>query len=538
MTLTEVDPRWIRGEVDRIAVAEGCYFDEDAAALVCDFVETWCCQSSGRWAGKPIELLEWQRDFLMRLFGWKRPTGLRRYSRAYLEVAKKNGKSTLVSALVLYLLLADGEGAPAVYLNACDRDQAGIVFGEAARMVKASPELAARLLIIDSKADKRIEHPEGNGRIVANSSVAGSKDGLNPSATIFDELHRQIDRALWAVFEYASAAREQPLLISITTAGESAEGPWFEQREYSEKVNAGEVLDTRHLGVVYRALEADDVDDPATWRKANPSLGATIDPDKFARELAEAKTDPAKWANFLRLRLNIIMRGESKFLAPGQWEACNAPAILLEGQPLWAGLDLASTDDLAALVGIQGDADDGFDLLARFYLPEDNIAELERKHGQPYRAWAERELITLTPGNSIDYGFIRADVVALAATYDLRGVWADPYNATMLLQALAEEDGLPVKQIRQGFLSLNAPTKELLGLVRSVKVRHGGHPILRWMAGNAVAVSDAAECLKLDKKKSKHKIDGMAALVNALAGATEGGDNRTTVYKTRGLLIL
>ncbi len=538
MKAPPVPAKWIRSEVDRVAIAEGCWFDDDSGAMACDFIETFCCQSQGRWAGKPLELLDWQRDFLMRLFGWKKANGLRRYSRAYLEVAKKNGKSTLVSALVLLLLMADGEGGPAVYLNACDRDQAGIVFEEAARMVRSSPALSSRLEIINSKSDKRIVHPEGNGKIVANSSIAGAKDGFNPSGTVFDELHRQPNRALWAVFEYAGAAREQPILLAITTAGESADGVWHEQREYSEKVNAGEILDTSHLGVVYRALETDDLDDPATWLKANPSMGATIDPDKFARELTEAKTDPAKWANFLRLRLNIIQREAVHFLAPGQWESCSARTSIKKGEPCWAGLDLSSIDDLTALVAIFGDADVGFDIKAWFWLPEDNIAELERKHRVPYRAWADRGFITLTEGSAIDYAFVRREINELAADQDLRKLLADPYAANQLLIDLEQKDGLPVGAIRQGFLSLSAPTKELARLIRSKKIRHGGNPILTWMAGNAIASTDETENIKLSKKKSRHKIDGMAALVNAIAAATDGEASSGSVYETRGMMVL
>lgn len=535
-----VDPKWIRGEVDRLAISEGCYFDEGAGLAVCEFIETFCRQSQGRWAGKPIVLMGWQRDFLMRLFGWKRADGTRRYRKAYLEVAKKNGKSTLVSALVLYLLVADGEGGPKVYLNACDKDQAGIVFGEAARMVDASPDLKELpLRVINSKQDKRILFPDGNGEIIANSSIAASKDGLNPSGTVFDELHRQPDRQLWGVFEHAGAARDQPLLISITTAGESDEGPWHEEREHSEKVNRGEIPDTEHLGVVYRALPEDDIDDPATWAKANPSLGETIKADDFARKLANAKKDPAALANFRRLRLNIIQREDVKFLAPGVWDACPVGLKPRKGDECWAGLDLSSTDDLSAFAAIFGDPEDGFDCVFKFWLPEDNIVELEKAHRVPYRAWADLGLITLTDGNTIDYGFIRREVNDFAAEHDVRKLLVDPFNATKLAGELKEQDGLPVEFIRQGFLSLSAPTKELKRLAMGKRIRHGGNPVMKWMAGNAVAVADEAQNIKLSKKKSRLKIDGMAALVNAVAAATAGGAGAgDSVYEGRGVLIL
>lgn len=524
---------WIRNASDELAVSQGCYFDEAAGARPCEFVERFCRQSKGRWAGQRITLLDWQRDALMRLFGWRNAEGLRRFRSLYLEVAKKNGKSTLLSALAVYFLVGDGEGAPEIYLNAVDREQASIIFDEAARMVEWSPDLRKRLEVIKSK--KRITDPIGHGRIVANSADVPSKDGANASHVIFDELHRQKDRLLWDIFEYAGASREQPLRISITTAGEECDGIWHEQRDYSERVNAGLSPDTTHLGIVFRARDEDDIDDIETWRKANPSLGITISEADFLRELLEAKAVPTKLANFKRLRLNIVVRGESQFIDVKAWDACGAPAVGGDDAPCYMGLDLSQTQDLTALAILIGDAEDGFDVIARFWLPEDNIADLERQHQLPYRAWADAGLITLTPGNVIDYAFVRAEVNELAGKHDVRKIMADPYNATKLGIELKEEDGLPIEFLRQGYLSLSAPTKELLRLILGGKLRHGGHPILRNHVSNAVAEQDAAGNIKLSKRKSKKKIDGASALVNAIAAAT-GENEEPSVYQTRGVL--
>lgn len=524
-TAEAVSPEWIRGPADDLAVEEGCWFDEDAGRTVCDFIETFCCQSQGRWAGRPIVLLDWQRDFIMRLFGWRRSDGLRRYRRAYLEVAKKNGKSTMLSALVLYLLLGDGEGAPKIYLNACDKEQASIIFDEAVRMVRSSPEFTERLKVVNSIANKRIVDPEGNGVIIANSSVAASKDGLNPHGIIFDELHRQPDRQLVDVFEHASAAREQPLWIDITTAGEDDTGVWHEQREYSEKVNRGEIPDTTHLGVVYRADPADDIESVETWRKANPSLGVTIKEEDLRLKLEQAKETPVKLANFKRLRLNIIARGEGKFVDPEAWAACGGPPVVPSsflGISCYGGADLSSKVDLTALVLIWGDTTAGFDVWCRCYMPRDNVAQLSRRDRVPYQHWADRGYLVLTPGPVVDYEFLRADLNAVAADNKIVTLCCDPYNANQLLQRLQEDDGLPVQEIRQGFYTLSEPTKELDRLIRAGLIRHGNNPLLTWMMGNAVVVKDAAGNWKLDKAKSRHKIDAAAALVNAIAGATNG----------------
>jgi phage terminase large subunit-like protein len=530
-----VDPNWIRNPSDELAIAEGCWFDETAGRFVVEFIEEFCRQSTGKWAGEPLTLIEWQRDYLMRLFGWKRPDGLRRFKTSYLEVAKKNGKSTLVAALAVFLLLADGEGSPEVHLNAVDKDQASIVFNEAKRMIQQSPELANRLEVIDSK--KRIVDAKGNGVVRANSADVASKDGVNASAVIFDELHRQKTREMWDIFEYASVARDQPLRISITTAGEDESGPWHEQRDHSDKVNAGIKPDTTHLGVVYRALPTDDLDDPDVWRKANPSMGTTLKEEDFRREWAEAKADANKRANFLRLRFDIVTKADVAFVDVGLWELCNAAPAVSPGEACWAGLDLSETNDLTALAIVAGDPDDGFDVWFRFWLPSDNIVELERQHQVPYRMWADRGHIVLTPGNVIDYAFIRKEINEIAGDRDLRKILVDPYNAAKLSIELKEQDGLPVETIRQGFLSISSPTKELRRLIRSKKLRHGGHPIARWHASNAIAEQDAAGNIKLSKKKSRKKIDGMAALVNAIAGATTGElDGGESVYESRGIV--
>ena len=317
--------QWIRNASDHFALEEGCYFDAELGESVIEFIETFCKQSKGRWVGQNLTLQEWQRDWVMRLYGWRRADGTRRFRTAYLEVAKKNGKSTVVSALANRHIVDVDDGALEIYLSAVDREQSGIVFDEAARMVKASPELASRLQVIASKG--RIVDPVGHGKIQRNSADAPSKDGVNASLMIFDELHRFKTRELWDVFQYAGAAREQPLKIVITTAGEEEEGVWFELRTHAEAVNNGTRRDTEFLGVVYRSDPQDDIESPDTWKKANPSLGVTLTEADFRQDLARAKTNPAEMQNFLRLRLNIVARSEAKFLDIAAWDACGAPVV-------------------------------------------------------------------------------------------------------------------------------------------------------------------------------------------------------------------
>jgi len=528
---------WIRNASDDLAVSQGCYFDEDAGKFVCDFVETFCRQSKGRWRGTPLSLLDWQRDLIMRVYGWKRSDGRRRFRRVYVEVPKKNGKSTLVSALALVALLADGEPAAEVYLNAVDREQAGIVFDESARMVAASPELAGRLEVIPSRGV--IVHEQYNGKIKKNSADAPSKDGVNASHWIFDELHRFKSREVYDIFRYAGASREQPLEITITTAGESTDGVWHELRDYSEQVAAGLVADTTHLGVIYRAdPEKDDLDDPETWRRVNPSMGVTITEDDFRLELEAAKAIPSTWSNFLRLRLGIVAGGDAQFTSPEAWAHGNDPPNLELGRPCYLGLDMSSKIDLTALVLLCPDGLGGFDVGAWFWTCKDGIAQKEKRDGASYQAWARDGKLTLCDGGEIDYAAVKTKILELSRVYDLRGLGGDPWNVGQLLQELQDEEGLPVFQVRQGYASLSAPTKALEALIASRKLRHGGNEPLAWCVCNAIAQRDENANVRLSKRKSKRRIDGASALVNALAVATAVPAEESSVYEERGLMYL
>jgi phage terminase large subunit-like protein len=528
---------WMRDSGDELALSKGCTFDEAAGSRVVEFLESFCCLSEGQWAGKLLKLAPFQLDLVMRLYGWKRPNGTRRYRTVYLEVGKKNGKSPFTSSLAIYHVVADGEGGPKVFLNATDRDQVKNVFDPAANMVRQSPDLAEVLDIHEST--NRIVCRSNFGSIVANSNVVDSKDGKNASFIVNDELHLWRGRKMWAVFRYAGASRAQPINFSITTAGEAEAGVWYEQRTYSEDVVSGKVPDWTHLGLVYRADPKDPLDSPATWAKANPALGTILDPDEMAADYERAKRIPAELADFRRYRCNVVTASTERYLPPDAWKACGeverTDLYALARRPCWVGLDLSSVNDLTAMAVIFGDEESGFDAFFWFWLPEANIVELENRHCQPYRVWAEAGWITLTPGAAVDYAFIRREVNDLAELGDIKGICLDPFNATNLYTQLKEEDGLPVQMLRQGDISLNAPTKDLLRDVLEGKLRHGNHPIANWNAGNAVATRNANENARLCKEKSRGKIDGLAALVNARAAHNlpDTTTPKTSVYESR-----
>jgi len=317
--------KWIRSEADERAALRGCYFSPWHAERVETFCSTFCCHSKGQWAGSPFELLRWQRDDLVwPLFGWMRADGSRRYRRAYIEVAKKNGKSALVSALGLYLLIADNEPGAEVYSCAADRAQASIVHGEAVNMVDASPALENFLRV--NRSTYAISYPETKSVYKAWSGAAKGKSGFSAHACLCDELQEWQGRKLWENLIHAGRARRQPLLIVITNAGDDMLSVCREQHEYAERVIDGTFEDDRFFGLIY-SVTKEELDehgsrDRRLWRKANPSMGVTINEEDFLADLIEAERTPTAWAEFCRKSFSIWNTGIKRWLQLPQWRAC------------------------------------------------------------------------------------------------------------------------------------------------------------------------------------------------------------------------
>jgi phage terminase large subunit-like protein len=471
----------------------------------------------------------------MPLFGWKRADGTRRFRIAYIEIPKKNGKSAIGSGLSLYLLAADNEPGAEVYSAAADRDQASIVFNEAARMVDSSPVLAKRLGVVQSR--KTITFLAEGSVYRALSADVPTKEGLNIHALIFDELHAQKSRDLWDTLRYGGAARRQPLIVSITTAGFDRHSICWEQRDYAIKVRDAIIEDDSYFTYIRAAEPEDDWTAPETWYKANPSMGITIDEREFSQACKEAQESPVKENSFKRYRLNIWTEQSVRWLQMDKWDACNAlvdPARF-KGNVCYAGLDLASTTDIAALSLIFRDGD-GFVVLPYFWIPEENARRRERKDRVPYMTWARHGLIDTTPGNVIDFDRIRKRINELNDMFNIKEIAIDRWNASQLTTQL-DGDGFTMVPFGQGFASMSSPTKELEAIVLSKRLAHGGNAVLRWMASNIAVKEDAAGNIKPDKEKSSEKIDGMVALIMALDRASRHGIKKS-VYEERGIRVL
>jgi len=514
------------------------WFDEQAAGVTVNFFERLLVHSKGEWAGQPFLLQEWQRDDVIRpIFGWKRADGTRRYRTAYIEVARKNGKSTLAAGIALYLLFADGEPGAEVYSAAADRDQASIVFDEAKRMVEATHHLS-KLAEVFKRA---VIVPSTHSAYRVLSADAYTKHGLNAHGVVFDELHAQPNRELWDVLTTSTGARRQPLTVAITTAGFDRQSICWEQHEYARQVLEGVIEDPSFFGYIAAADQDDDWLDEAVWQKANPSLGVTVKWDYLRNEARKAELTPAYQNTFRRLHLDQWTQQETRWLPLEKWDACGAPfdPKLMEGARCYGGLDLASSSDIASFVlcfPSEAGEEERYVWLPFFWIPEENMVDRVRRDRVPYDAWVRDGLITATEGNVIDYAYIIRDVEALGERFNIQEIAFDRWGAFQVSQAL-EGAGFTMVGFGQGFASMANPTKELLRLVLDGKLIHGGHKVLRWMADNMVVSSDAAGNVKPNKAKSREKIDGIVAGIMGLDRAMrhlQAG----SVYDERGLLSL
>jgi phage terminase large subunit-like protein len=380
-------------------------------------------------------------------------------------------------------------------------------------MVEMSPQL--RKFVKPYRRSLVVRRTRSMYRVV--SAEAKTKHGPNISGIVFDELHVQPNRELWDTLTAGVASRKQPLIVAITTAGYDRESICWEQHEYAQRVIRNPKTDTSFLGVIFAAGEKDDWTSPKTWAKANKSLGTTITKEYLAGECARAKQSPAYQNTFQRLHLNIWTSQEERWIPMEAWNKCGQPVDVesLKGKACYGGLDLASSVDIAALVLDFPDEDGNHTFLPFFWVPAANIRERGLKDRVDYEVWARQGYITATPGNVIDYAHIRAKVEELAKTYDLREVAFDRWGAVQITQELSDA-GITVAPFGQGYASMTPPTKELLKLLLSGKIRHGGNPVMSWMADNVMVRQDPAGNIKPDKARSREKIDGIVAMIMAL----------------------
>lgn len=519
---------------------QGYWFDGDEANRFCTFMERYVRHYRGPLAGKTVILEPWQRTHLRRLFGWRRPDGTRRYRTAGCWMPRKNGKSLEAVGVGHFGLTADGELGAEIYSLGCDRKQAGIVFDDAKRTVVKSPDLQ-RLL---SCYKDSIVYPNRWSSWRALSGKPSGKTGFNPHMLIADELHEYKNRAAFDAMTTGSMARRQPLFFQISTVGIDTKDLWFEAFDYARKLLDGVHEDHTYLPVMYAAGADDDWTDEDVWRKANPNLGVSFPIEELRTACEQAQKIPGKRQSFRQFHLNQIVNDILRWLPMDKWVKHAGPTLKVgtdiehfAGRECWCGLDLSKTTDLTALVLCFPGDNDVVEVLARFWVPEETILDRAREDRVDYPRWAAEGWIKPTPGNVVDYRFIRHEIVALSKVVTIREIGFDKaYAFGGLVQALKDEDGLSMVEVPQSMMGLCVGSSELERRVVAGKIRDGGNAVLRWNASNAVARVDSAGNVRPDKGRSTERIDGIVALVMAIGRLLMR--QGPSIYETEGITVI
>jgi phage terminase large subunit-like protein len=531
--------RWHQYHSER-AASIGCVYDPERADSVVEFFSL-LRHVKGRWGGDPFTLLPWQEHEIVRPFyGYIDPATDRRvYKRCFIAVAKKNGKTALCAGLALFGLFCENEPGAEVYSCAADRDQASLVFQSAAPMVRNEPTLSSLSKVLE--VQRRIVFPQTNSFYQVLSAEVDTKHGLSPNYVIFDELHAQPNRHLWDVMSQgAFAAREEPALFTITTAGYDQLSICYEEWQYAKDVASGRIEDPHLLPVIYEVPEDADWTDEKTWRLANPSLGVTITLEDMRAEFTKAQRLPSNENAFRRLRLNQWTQQETRWLSMEAWDACGPHTDLvglaeerkqamerLKGRQAIGWLDLSSKTDITTFgLLFPGDT---VEVLPFFFIPEEGLRERGDRDHALYQEWARLGFVHTTPGNVTDYRFVRETINKVREDYKFLAIAYDDWNAGKLEVELSEEDGFSMVPVPQNISRMNAPTKDLLALVLSQRIDHHGDPVLRYMAGNLVVDVDNNERVRPTKAKSTGRIDGIVGIIMALAEASRLDETPSTV---------
>ncbi len=513
---------------DPFAQSDGFIFDEAAAQRACEFFPKFLTHIKGDKAATPFHLENWQRAIVANLFGWKDQQGRRRYRECFVEVPRKAGKSTLAAGLALFCLFCDGEKGAEIYSAAADREQASLVFDCAKAMTANCESLKKRSQIYT----KSIVYGSSFYKVV--SSEVYGKHGQNPSCLLIDELHC-CNRDFVEVLTTGTGARSSPLIIYITTSDyANNESICNEKLKYALRVRSNEMQDPRFLPVIYRAEIDDDWTSPAVWAKAQPNLGVSVSLEFMERECKKALEMPSYENVFKRLFLNIQTETDVRWIPLHLWDKCNKPFDTREliGKRCIAGLDLSTTTDISALVLWFPEFKT---CLPFFFMPKESAVNREKRDGVPYSVWARQGAIEFSDGNVIDYDLIKRRIQELSKVYRISEIAYDPWNASQIALDLQDKLGFKMIEFRQGFISMNEPSKEFERLIVSGELNHLNNPVLRSMAGAVSVRTDPAGNIKPDKQKSTERIDGIVALIMGIGRAMVTKDSKS-IYEQRGVI--
>lgn len=499
--------------------------------------------TKGALAGQPLEPAVWQVAYIIApVFGWLRPNAASRWVRVvrtlFVDVPRKNGKTTLAGGLSLYLLGADGEQGAEIVAAATSRDQASFVFTPIKTLVDKSPALRGRFR---SRTNK-ILHPASGSAFEVVSSVGDAQHGRNLHGAVVDELHVHKKRDLVDAIETGTAAREQPLVMILTTPDDGRPNSIYAaKRRQVEQLARGTLRDPTTYGVVFGLPDKASPLSPANWAKANPNYPISPTHDYLLSAAAKARTSPAELALFKRLHAGQRTRQTTTYIDLKRWDANASKPVAIEelrGREAFGGLDLGSVSDLSALCWLLPEEGGGYRAMWRFWAPEAALEHLDRStSGNASKVWVPRGWLTLTPGDVTDYDFIKAAICSDAEQLEVQTIGLDMWNATQLANDLQAE-GLPLMKVRQGFATMSPAMKEMQRLVLRKELTHDGNPVMQWCVDNLAVAIDPAGNVKPDKSRSADKIDGVSALANAISEAMSTERVAEAYSEGRGLLII
>jgi phage terminase large subunit-like protein len=519
-------PRWKTPEPGE--VLDGAVFDP---ARVDRLLRSFglLVHTQGRWAGRPLKPDPWQvAYYLAPVFGWVRfdddaQIWVRVVRTAEADLSRKNGKTTLAGGVATYLTCADGEMGAQVLAVAASKDQAQYCFRPVKQIAESSPALKPHVKAMAT----RIVHPMSGSYFHVVASIGDLLHGANVHGAVIDELHVHKTRDVVDAVETGTGARTQPLVVIITTPDEGRPGTIYaEKREYLEKLARRVIVDPSFYGVVWgfdSERELADLGltafDEAAWKIANPGYGISPTRAFLEAEAKKAQETPAGLARFLRLHLGIRTKQATRYIRLDDWDRCpNEPIdeASLVGRDCHGGLDLASVSDLTALCWLFPDPEAGsFTGVWRFWLPSDALEDLNRRTAGAADMWVRDGWLHLTPGAVLDTGAVSLQIDTDAQAFNVKTLGYDRWGASEVTRK-ASDAGMTLVPIGQGYASLSAPLKELLRLVLVGRLNHGGNPVLRWCVDNLAVAMDPSGNVKPDKAAAADKIDGVAALVNAL----------------------
>ena len=511
------------------------YFDHEAGAAALQFVSI-LKHTKGKWAGERFEPLLWQQWLIYVLFGWKRKDGSRRFRTAYIEVPRKNGKSTLMAAIANMMFFADNEAGPEVYTGATTTKQSKIVFNESRAMVMNNPALKQHTNVYQHHMTLKYD---AVGKFEPTSREADNMDGLNPSCAIIDEYHAHKTSAIYDVFKSALGARRQPLLIPITTAGFNKGAPCYQLRKTCIDILAGKKKDDSFFTMIYAPDDDDDWTLQRTWKKANPSVGETISMEYLKDEFTQAKNNVGEQVNFKTKHLDMWSETSTTWIESAKWDAAANHGINdshLERWECYAGLDLASTRDITALVMVFVNGEKLF-VKPVFFVPKDTIEIRSKADGVAYETWMRQGHLIATPGNVADQNAIQKYIMEMAEKYRIKSIAYDRWNSTMLVTNLLAE-GANMQPFAQSYAHMNVPTKTIDSKLYGGELQHDGNPVMSWMIGNVEISQDSSGNIKPDKKRSEEKIDGVVGLAMAIGEwlTDKAQPQEQSVYNNRGFI--